>query len=107
MARTAKNQTVIEDSRLDPYFITIDEYNHTVNIKITKDANHFRSTGKNLTYSKSLSYFPNFENALNWIVKEKMNDGKDYSSLDIFFKNFKNEVEQIKSYIHEKVRSNS
>lgn len=107
MARTAKNQTVIEDPRLDPYFITIDEFNHTVNIKITKNANHFRSTGSNKTYSKSLSYFPNFEWALKWIIKEKMNDNKDYSSLDAFYKNFKNEVKQIKSYIDEKISSNS
>ena len=63
MARTAKNQTVIED--------------------------------------------PRFEWALQWIIKEKMNDNKDYSSLDAFYKNFKNEVKQIKSYIDEKISSNS
>lgn len=107
MARTAKNQTVIEDHRLDPYFITIDEHNHTVNVKVTKDSNHFRSTGNNKTYSKSLTFHPNFGNALKWIIKEKMNDNKDYSSLDIFFEKFKSEVEQIKNYIDEKVSSNS
>ena len=79
----------------------------TVNVKITKDENHFRSTGKNKTYSKSLTYHPNFGNALKWILKEKMNDNKDYSSLDSFFENFKTEVEQINNYIDEKVNSNS
>ena len=107
MARTAKNQTLIEDHRLDPYFITIDEHNHTVNIRITKNKNHFRSTGKNKTYSKSLTYHPSFAHALKWIIKEKMNDNKDYSSLDSFFQNFKNEVQQINNYIDEKINSNS
>jgi uncharacterized protein YutD len=68
----------IHDPLLEPYFISMDDYCLTVNVKITPDENYTNS-GKD--YNKVVGHYSNLSNALKSIIKEKTNS-KSYSSLE-------------------------
>ena len=95
-----KSIQTIRDSRLDPYFITKDEYSYTIKQTVTSDAGHFRSKGKSKTYEKSLYYVSNMGQALNKIAQLQA-DGDDYNNLDDFIAEYKDVAEKIKSYTDE------
>ena len=95
MARKPKSLTLIEE----PYYITKDENCYTVNIKVTSDKNHFRSTGKSKTYSKALTFHANFDQALERISKEKLHTKEHYKNLSNFLNEYKNIETNIKNYI--------
>jgi len=99
MARKPKSLTLIEDPNLEPYYITKDENCYTVNIKVTSDKNHFRSTGKSKTYSKALTFHANFDQALERISKEKLHTKEHYKNLSNFLNEYKNIETNIKNYI--------
>ena len=83
MARV-KSHTIVEDTALEPYFITKDDYNYIVNIKVQTNAEHFRSKGKSKEYEKSLKFFPNLKLALQFVVEEKLHTKEHYTSLKDF-----------------------
>jgi hypothetical protein len=99
MARKAKSLTMIEDPSLEPYFITVDDNCYTVNIKVTKDKDHFRSTGKNKTYSKALTFHSSFRQALTRVTQDQLHTKKSYKTLSEFLDHFKNIESNIKNYI--------
>ena len=99
MARKPKSLTLIEDPCMEPYFITKDENCYTVNIKVTSDKNHFRSTGKSKTYSNSLPFHANFEQALKRISEEQLHTKEHYTNLNDFLDRFKTIENNIKNYI--------
>ena len=65
------------------------------------DKDHFRSNGKSKSYTKSLTFHPQFERALEWISKEKLHTKKHYTTLSSFLDEFKLIQNKIKSYIYE------
>ena len=83
MARV-KSHTIVEDIALEPYFITKDDYNYIVNIKVQTNAEHFRSKGKSKEYEKSLKFFPNLKLALQFVAEEKLHTKEHYTSLKDF-----------------------
>ena len=83
MARV-KSHTIVEDTALEPYFITRDDYNYIVNIKVQTNAEHFRSKGKSKEYEKSLKFFPNLKLALQFVAEEKLHTKEHYTSLKDF-----------------------
>ena len=83
MARV-KSHTIVEDTALEPYFITKDDYNYIVNIKVQTNKDHFRSNGVTKEYEKSLKFFPNLKLALQWVTEEKLHNKKHYNSLRSF-----------------------
>ena len=83
MARV-KSHTIVEDTALEPYFITKDNYNYIVNIKVQTNAEHFRSKGKSKEYEKSLKFFPNLKLALQFVAEEKLHTKEHYTSLKDF-----------------------
>ena len=83
MARV-KSHTIVEDTALEPYFITKDDYNYIVNIKVQTNAEHFRSKGKSKEYEKSLKFFPNLKLALQFVAEEKLHTKEHYTSLKDF-----------------------
>lgn len=95
-----KSIQTIRDSRLNPYFITKDEYSYTIKQMVTSDSSHFRSKGKSKTYEKSLYYVSNMGQALNKISQLKC-DKDDYNNLDDFLKKYKEVANQIQSYTDE------
>jgi len=95
-----KSIQTIRDPRLDPYFITKDEYSYTIKQTITSDTTHFRSKGKSKTYEKSLYYHSSMGEALNKISQLQC-DRQDYNNLDNFITEYKNVAEKIKSYTDE------
>lgn len=99
MARKAKSLTLIEDPSLEPYFITADDNCYTVNVKVTKDKDHFRSTGTNKTYSKALTFHSNFKGALERITQDQLHTKESYKSLTEFLDHYKNIESNIKNYI--------
>lgn len=101
MARKPNSLTLIEDPSMEPYFITKDENCYTVNIRIKSNKDHFRSNGKSKSYTKSLTFHPQFERALEWISKEKLHTKKHYTTLSSFLDEFKSIQNKIKSYIYE------
>jgi len=83
MARV-KSHTIVEDTALEPYFITKDDYNYIVNIKVQTNAEHFRSKGKSKEYEKSLKFFPNLKLALQFVAEEKLHTKEHYTSIKDF-----------------------
>ncbi len=97
MAKKPKAITAISDPLLDPYFITKDDYCYTVNIKIKSNKNHFRATGKNKSYSKSLSFHARFDQALKSLSLEQLNTKKKYNIRE-FIDEYKSIENNIKNY---------
>jgi hypothetical protein len=95
-----KSIQTIRDSRLDPYFITKDEYSYTIKQVVTSDSSHFRSKGKSKTYEKSLYYVSNMGQALNKVAALRT-DMENYDNLDDYIKNYQSISDQIKSYTDE------
>lgn len=98
MARKAKSLTTISDPLMEPYFITKDEMCYTVNERITPNRDHFRSKGNGTEYAKPQGYYPNFDQALEKITKEKLHTRKEYNSLSEFLNEFKLIETNIKNY---------
>ena len=99
MARKVKSLTMIEDPALDPYFITSDDNCYTVNVKVTKDKDHFRSTGTNKTYSKALTFHSTFKRALERITQDQLHTKESYKSLTEFLNHYEKIELNIKNYI--------
>ena len=55
MIRKRKTNQTLTDSKLEPFFITVDDYCFTVKERVTPDSDHFKSSGKAKVYEKSLS----------------------------------------------------
>jgi hypothetical protein len=100
MIQKRKTNQTLTDSKLDPFFITVDDYCFTVKEKVTSDAAHFKSSGKIREYEKSLSYQPNLGAALAKIAELKAGIG-DFNSMDEYLKNYENITNQIKEYTNE------
>jgi Tfp pilus assembly protein PilF len=95
-----KSIQTIRDPRLDPYFITKDEYSYTIKQTVTSDATHFRSKGKSKTYEKSLYYVSSMGHALKKIAELHTTE-KNYNNLKDFIDDYKNISDTIKSYTDE------
>ncbi len=98
MARKAKSLTTISDPLMEPYFITKDEMCYTVNERIIPNKDHFRSKGNGTEYSKPQGFYPEFQQALTKVAKEKLHTRKDYESLFEFLNEFKLIETNIKNY---------
>ena len=98
MARKAKSLTTISDPLMEPYYITKDELCFTVNERITPNKNHFRSKGEGTEYSKPQGYYPEFQQALVKVAKEKLHTRKNYETLSEFLNEFKLIETNIKNY---------
>ena len=100
MVRKRKTLQTIKDHRLEPFFITVDDYCFTVKEKITPDSDHFKSNGRNKIYEKSLFYLPNLGKAIEKIAELKSGDG-DFDNLNDYLFNYENIKNQIKEYTDE------
>jgi|TARA_B100001094_G_scaffold187041_1_gene181235 hypothetical protein len=98
MARKPKSLTTISDPLMEPYYITRDELCYTVNERITPDKNHFRSKGNGTEYAKPQGYYPEFQQALVKVAKEKLHTRKNYETLSEFLNEFKLIETNIKNY---------
>mgnify|MGYP001585458855 FL=1 len=74
---------------MEPYFVTVDQYCHTLNELTTPDA-RYTSSGK--AYVKTIGHYSNFRNCLEKIGTLKLNS-KSYSSI----KEYLNEYDSIKN----------
>ena len=99
-----KSIQTIRDPRLDPYFITKDEYSYTIKQTITSDTTHFRSKGKSKTYEKSLYYYPTIGAAL-MRISELQSNNKDYNQLSEYIENYKQITLNLKQYVDERAKS--
>ena len=102
MARKPNSLTLIEDPNLDPFFITKDEHCYTVNRRITSNKDHFRSTGKSKTYSKSLTFHSDFGDALKRITNEQLHNKEHFKNLNDFLDHYTTIETNIKNYLNEK-----
>ena len=99
MPKKPKSTTVIADKLLEPFYIVKDDMCYTVNEKIIPDKNHFRSVKGGKVYDKPQGYYPNFDQALLKVAREKLHTKKDYESLNDFLNEFKLIENNIKNYI--------
>ena len=97
MSNKRKSIQVIQDSLLEPYFITRDEYSFAVKQNIEPDADHFKTTSMSKSYEKTLGYYSTFEKALEKVSKFKL-DTKEYTKLKDYLKDYKQISNQIKTY---------
>lgn len=100
MIRKRKTNQILTDSKLDPFFITVDDYCFTIKEKVTSDSDHFKSSGKVKVYEKSLFYMPDLGMALTKIAELKAGMG-DFNSMDEYLKNYEIITNKIKEYTHE------
>jgi hypothetical protein len=98
MARKAKSLTTISDPSMEPFYITKDELCYTVNERITPNKDHFRSKGGGTEYAKPQGYYPEFQQALQKIAKEKLHTKKEYNSLSEYLNEFELIETNIKNY---------
>tara|TARA_R100000734_G_C3312070_1_gene103011 strand:- start:675 stop:995 length:321 start_codon:yes stop_codon:yes gene_type:complete len=98
MAKKKKLITTISDPLLEPYYIQKDEMCYTVVERITPDKDHFRSKGGGTEYAKPQGYYPNFDQALEKVSREKLHTKKDYNTLKEFLNEYKLIENKIKSY---------
>jgi len=100
MLRKRKTLQTLRDPKLEPFFITVDDYCFTIKERVTPDVTHFKSSGKTEEYERSLFYHPNLGSALTKIADLKAGIG-DFSSLDEYLKNYETIKNEIKEYTHE------
>lgn len=100
MLRKRKTNQTLTDPKLEPFFITVDDYCFTIKERVTSDTDHFKSNGKVKMYEKSLFYVPNLGIALTRIAELKAGIG-DFNSLDEYLKNYETITNEIKEYTHE------
>ena len=100
MIRKRKTLQTLKDLKLDPFFITVDDYCFTVKEMVTPDTNHFKSNGKTKKYERSLFYYPSLDAALVKIADLKASTG-DFNSMDEYLKNYETIKNEIKEYTHE------
>ena len=100
MLRKRKTNQTLRDPKLEPFFITVDDYCFTIKERVTSDTDHFKSSGKAKVYEKSLFYVPNLGMALTRIAELKAGIG-DFNSLDEYLKNYETITNEIKEYTHE------
>jgi len=98
MARKAKSLTTISDPSMEPFYITKDELCYTVNERIIPNKDHFRSKGNGTEYAKPQGYYPEFQQALVKVAKEKLHTRKNYETLSEFLNEFKLIETNIKNY---------
>ncbi len=55
MLRKRKTNQTLRDPKLEPFFITVDDYCFTIKERVTSDTDHFKSSGKAKVYEKSLA----------------------------------------------------
>ena len=100
MLRKRKTLQTLRDPKLEPFFITVDDYCFTIKERVTSDTDHFKSSGKAKVYEKSLFYVPNLGAALTRIAELRAGIG-DFNSLDEYLKNYETITNEIKEYTHE------
>jgi hypothetical protein len=100
MLRKRKTNQTLRDPKLEPFFITVDDYCFTIKERVTSDTDHFKSSGKAKVYEKSLFYVPNLGMALTRIAELRAGIG-DFNSLDEYLKNYETITNEIKEYTHE------
>jgi len=100
MLRKRKTNQTLRDPKLEPFFITVDDYCFTIKERVTSDTDHFKSSGKAKVYEKSLFYVPNLGMALTRIAELRAGIG-DFDSLDEYLKNYETITNEIKEYTHE------
>ena len=100
MIRTRKTLQTLRDPKLEPFFITVDDYCFTVKEIVSPDAAHFKSNGKRKEYERSLFYVPNLGMAISKIIDLKMGI-KDFKSLNEYLETYTIIKNEIKEYTHE------
>ena len=100
MIRKQKTNQTLTDSKLEPFFITVDDYCFTIKERVTPDTTHFKSNGGTKVYERSLFYYPSLDTALVKIAELKAGIG-DFNSMDEYLKNYETIKNEIKEYTHE------
>jgi hypothetical protein len=100
MIRTRKTLQILKDPKLEPFFITVDDYCFTVKEIVSPDATHFKSNGKRKEYERSLFYVPNLGMAISKIIDLKMGT-EDFKSLNEYLETYTIIKNEIKEYTHE------
>lgn len=83
MLQKRKTLQTLADPKLEPFFITVDDYCFTVKEKVIPDTTHFKAKGKRKEYERSLFYYPNLGMALTKIIELKTGI-EDTNSLETY-----------------------
>jgi len=89
---TEKDYTnMINDPAMDPYFITMDNYCVTVNLRVTPDRRYTDSTKE---FNKIIGHHSSVGSAVKTIAKAKANN-QSYSSLKEYVDHYQTIVNQL------------
>jgi len=88
------DERIIKDPLMEPYFISIDQYCHTLNELTVPDS---RYTDNGVPYVKVIGHYSSFRNCLERIGTLKLNS-KSYSSIKEYiseYESIKNELKNL------------
>jgi len=92
----------ITDPKMDPYYIGRDSHCYTVYEVVTPQAKYLEKGSEGKDYEKPVAHYTNFSNALEKVMKEKLNSKDEhYTSIKEYIKEWdkiKNELSEILNY---------
>jgi hypothetical protein len=96
--KNESNLTIIKDPNIEPYFISKDNYSYTIFKNISpQETNNITENSK---YIKSFGHFSDFKNCLKALVKHKIEDKKEYSSIGEYIKAYETNIELLSKILN-------
>lgn len=92
--------TIIRDPKIEPYFIGKDSYCYTVYQTITPDVKYTEDNKPGKDYTKALGHFSSFGSCLRSIAKNKVDDKKNYDSIQEYIETFNQVTKEINELIN-------
>ena len=87
--------TIIRDPKIEPYFIGKDSYCYTVYQTITPDTKYTEGNKPGKDYTKALGHYSSFGSCLKSIAKNKVDDNKNYNSIQEYIEMFNQVTKEI------------
>lgn len=94
--KTESLQKSISDPLLEPFFVTVDQYCYTVNLRVTPDPKNIEEGKEGKEYTKVVGHYSSFNSCLEIISKQKLNT-KNYSSVKEYLNEFNAITNQLKT----------
>jgi len=96
MTKEKEYTRTITDPEMEPYFLSVDDNNVTVNVKVTPDARYTNSTTE---YVKTIGHYSRVSTALKTVINEKVNS-QSYESLRDYMDEYNTVTEKLNKILN-------
>ena len=94
--KTETFQKSISDPLLEPFFVTVDQYCYTVNLRVIPDPKNIAEGKEGKEYNKVVGHYSSFNSCLEIISKQKLNT-RNYGSIKEYISEFNAITNQLKT----------